>query len=67
MVPGAPRERQIRLLQLAGDRYLYSSADVASALDCYRQVLELTPPGELGPPAEHDSWLLAELKLSAAE
>ena len=67
MVPGAPRERQIRLLQLAGDRYLYASADVASALDCYRQVLELTPPDEVGPPREHDSWLLAELKLSAAE
>jgi len=67
MVPGAPRERQIRLLQLAGDRYLYSAADVASALDCYRQVLELTPPDQLGPPGEHDSWLLADLKLSAAE
>ncbi|HUY93050.1 MAG TPA: hypothetical protein VMV10_30250 [Pirellulales bacterium] len=67
MVPGAPRAKQIRLLQLAGDGYLYGAADVDAALDCYRQVLELTPPEELGPPDPHDSWLLAELKLSAAE
>jgi hypothetical protein len=65
-VPGAPREEQIRLLRLAGDRYLYAG-DVAAALDCYRQVLELTPPDELGPPEANDSWLLADLKLSAAE
>ena len=67
MVPGAPRARQIRLLQLAGDGYLYGAADVDAALDCYRQVLELTPPEGLGRPDPHDSWLLAELKLSAAE
>lgn len=67
MVPGAPRSRQIRLLQLAGDRYLYGAADVSSAFDCYRQVLELTPPDELGQTGPQDSWLLAELKLSAGE
>lgn len=66
MVPGAPRARQIRLLELAGDGYLYG-ADVEAALDCYRQVLELTPREDLGPPDPQDSWLLAELKLSAAE
>jgi hypothetical protein len=67
MVPGAPRSRQIRLLQLAGDRYLYGAADVSSAFDCYRQVLELTPPDELGQTGPQDSWLLAELKRSAGE
>ncbi len=67
LVPDAPQEEQVRLLQLAGDRYLYSSADVASALDCYRQVLELTPREKLGRPGPQDSWLLAELKLSALE
>jgi hypothetical protein len=67
MVPGAPRSRQIRLLQLAGDRYLYGAADVSSAFDCYRQVLELTPPDELGRTGPQDSWLLAELKRSAGE
>ena len=67
MVPGAPRARQIRLLQLAGDRYLYGAADVASAFDCYRQVLELTPPDELRQTGPQDSWLLAELKRSATE
>jgi len=67
MVPGAPRARQIRLLQLAGDRYLYDAADVASAFDCYRQVLELTSPDELSQSGPQDSWLLAELKRSATE
>jgi hypothetical protein len=67
LVPGAPRARQIRLLQLAGDRYLYGAADVASAFDCYRQVLELTPPDELAQSGPQDSWLLAELKRSAGE
>jgi hypothetical protein len=67
MVPGAPRARQIRLLQLAGDRYLYGAADVANAFDCYRQVLELTPPDELARSGPQDSWLLAELKRSAGE
>lgn len=62
----APRPEQIRLLRLAGDRYLYGRADVVSALDCYRQVIELTPRAELARHQDDDSWLLAELKSSAA-
>lgn len=65
-VADAPRPEQIRLLRMAGDRYLLGSADVESALDCYRQVIELTPPGELVGHDSGDSWLLAELKSSAA-
>ncbi|HEV3342568.1 MAG TPA: hypothetical protein VG125_19505 [Pirellulales bacterium] len=65
-VADAPRPEQIRLLRLAGDRYLYGAADVESALDCYRQVIELTPRGDLAKHESGDSWLLAELKSSAA-
>ncbi|HVA49957.1 MAG TPA: hypothetical protein VNH11_26560 [Pirellulales bacterium] len=65
-VAGAPRREQIRLLRLAGDRYLFGAADVESALDCYRQVIELTPQGDLAKRESDDSWLLAELKSSAA-
>lgn len=65
-VLGAPRPEQIRLLRLAGDQYLYGRADVAAALDCYRQVIELTPPAKLAERHQEDSWLLAELKSSAA-
>ena len=65
-VAGAPRPEQIRLLHLAGDRYLFGAADVESALDCYRQVIELTPPSDLAKRESDDSWLLAELKSSAA-
>ena len=65
-VGGAPRVEQIRLLRLAGDRYLYDAADVRAALDCYRQVVELTPDEKLPRPDPDDNWLLAELKLSAA-
>lgn len=64
-MPRAPREKQLRLLALAGDRYLFNQADVESALDCYRQVIELTPAGEREPPQPEDSWLLAELKTAA--
>lgn len=67
LVPDAPREQQIRLLEMAGDRYLYGRADVASALDCYRQVLELTPPEARREAQPNDSWLLAELKTAPAE
>lgn len=63
-MPGAPRGEQRRLLRLAGDRYLYGLADVESALDCYRQVIELTPRAELAMHDSHESWLLAELKSS---
>ncbi|HJT35320.1 MAG TPA: hypothetical protein VJ783_25060, partial [Pirellulales bacterium] len=62
-----PPEQQIRLLEMAGDRYLYGRADVASALDCYRQVLELTPPDARRQPLPHESWLLAELRASPGE
>ncbi len=65
-VPGAPRAEQIRLLRLAGDRYFYDSADMRAALDCYRQVVELTPEKELSQPDPQDNWLLAEMKLSEA-
>lgn len=65
-VPGAPRAEQIRLLRLAGDRYFYDSADMRAALDCYRQVVELTPEENLDQPDPQDNWLLAEMKLSAA-
>jgi len=61
-VAGAPRDEQIRLLRLAGDRYLYDYEDVAAALHCYRQVLELDPPNQRRPFEPDDSWLLAELK-----
>lgn len=64
---GAPRAEQIRLLRLAGDRYLYGAADMRAALDCYQQVIELTPHDELARIDPHDGWLLAELKQSAAE
>jgi hypothetical protein len=65
-VAGAPRPEQIHLLRLAGDRYLFGAADVESALDCYRQVIELTRPSDLTKRESDDSWLLAELKSSAA-
>lgn len=64
-VPGAPRAEQRQLLRLAGDRYLYGAANVEAALDCYRQVIELTPRAELGQHDADESWLLAELKSSA--
>lgn len=64
-VPGAARSEQRRLLRLAGDRYLYGAANVEAALDCYRQVIELTPRAELGRHDADESWLLAELKSSA--
>lgn len=67
LVPDAPPEQQIRLLEMAGDRYLYARADVVSALDCYRQVLELTPPDARRQSLPHESWLLAELRASPGE
>ncbi|HUY36188.1 MAG TPA: hypothetical protein VMV69_25845 [Pirellulales bacterium] len=63
-VADAPRPEQLRLLRLAGDGYLYDRADVDSALDCYRQILELTPPERRGAVEPDDSWLLAELRLA---
>ncbi|HVC95461.1 MAG TPA: hypothetical protein VND64_17320 [Pirellulales bacterium] len=66
-VADAPRPEQLRLLRLAGDRYLYGRADVDNALDCYRQVLELTPRERRGAEEPDDSWLLAELRLADKE
>lgn len=61
-VAAAPHADQIELLRRAGDLYLARYGDLESALDCYRQVLELTPPAERGQFDADDSWLLAELK-----
>lgn len=49
-------------LKEAGDRFLREDGDVRSALECYRQHLEIA--GSLGPvrPGPEDSWLLAALK-----
>jgi hypothetical protein len=49
------------LLRLAGDRYLKDYADVASALRCYRQLLDLVPPAKQALEPE-DNWLLVSLK-----
>ena len=61
-VAAAPPAEQIALLRRAGDLYLGRYGDLESALDCYRQVLELTPASERGQFDAGDSWLLAELK-----
>jgi len=61
-VAAAPPAEQIALLRRAGDLYLSRYGDLESALDCYRQVLELTPASERGEFDAGDSWLLAELK-----
>jgi hypothetical protein len=59
----SPTER-IRLLRRAGDLYLLNSGDVESALNCYRQMLELTPRPIQASVDPNDTWLLAELKLA---
>jgi len=66
-VADAPRPEQLRLLRLAGDKYLYGRADVTNALDCYRQILELTPHQLRAAVEPDDSWLLAELRLADQE
>jgi hypothetical protein len=60
-VPDAPPAERARLLRLAGDLYLQRRGDPAAALECYRQVLELSslPASQLEP---EDSWLLTALK-----
>jgi hypothetical protein len=62
-VADAPPAERARLLRLAGDLFLEGRGDASAALECYRQVLELSPvlasrsePG--------DSWLLIALKQS---
>ncbi|HVR74210.1 MAG TPA: hypothetical protein VMT52_07760 [Planctomycetota bacterium] len=60
-VAAAPQSERSRLLRFAGDVFLEEQGDLASALDCYRQVLELD---EKAPPLPDDTWLLAALKQS---
>ena len=63
-VASAPRDEQIRLLRQAGDLYLSQWDDVAGALYCYRQVLELMPASQPITLESSDTWLLASLKLA---
>lgn len=62
-VASASREEQLRLLRLAGDRYLEYYSDISGAVLCYQQFLELAGPESLES-VEEDSWLLADLKYS---
>lgn len=61
-VATAPREQQIQLLKQAGDLYLRERNDLRSAVECYRQVLELSDRPEQLAVLPEDTWLLAELK-----
>jgi len=63
-VPDAAPAEQVRLLTRAGDRYLTDYGDVQRALDCYRQVLELTPRSQPAALGSGDTWLLTSLKLA---
>lgn len=63
-VPDATPPEQVRLLTQAGDRYLTDYGDVTRALDCYRQVLELTPDSQPVTLESSDTWLLTSLKLA---
>jgi hypothetical protein len=63
-VASAPRDEQIRLLRQAGDLYLSQWGDVAGALYCYRQVLELMPASQPIALESSDTWLFASLKLA---
>lgn len=59
----APADRA-RLLKRAGDAYLARDGDLERALDCYRQLLEISPAIELASSAvgEGDTWLWTSLK-----
>jgi hypothetical protein len=59
-VPDAPPSERARLLQLAGTLF-EKRGDFAAALECYRQVLELSSPPALKSEPE-DSWILVALK-----
>lgn len=61
-VATAPREVQMQLLKQAGDLYLRERNDLRSAVECYRQVLELSDRPEQLAVLPEDTWLLAELK-----
>ena len=56
-----PAERP-RLLRAAGDAYLAAGGDLEGALDCYRQVLELSGGSSKMEAEPGDTWLLASLK-----
>jgi hypothetical protein len=57
-----PPAERARLLRAAGDAYLSARGDVESALDCYRQVLELSGASSKLEAEPGDTWLLASLK-----
>jgi hypothetical protein len=63
-VANASPSQRIQLLRRAGDLYLTNSLDVESALNCYRQMLELSPRPAQASVDPDDTWLLAELKLA---
>jgi hypothetical protein len=63
-VRDAPKAERPRLLRLAGDSYLARGGDIARALDCYRQLLEVSPCDADASPSPEDPWLLEVLKLS---
>jgi hypothetical protein len=54
-------EHRAELYRQAGDRYLERERDPSSALRCYRQALNATPPENLAI-SPSDSWLLMTLK-----
>ena len=58
----APLDERIRLLQQAGDLYLYAKYDVEKALDCYRRALNAMPASRQTMVEIDDSWLLAAVK-----
>ena len=58
----ASREERLRLLKWAGDRYLRELGDVQRALNCYRWLLNATPPAQRTVVEPDDSWLLVSLK-----
>ncbi len=61
-VAGASRPEQVLLLTEAGDIYLNVRADIERALNCYRQVLEITPANVQMTIHPEDTWLFKSLK-----
>jgi hypothetical protein len=53
-------EQQMKLLKIAGDRYLNEYGDARLAMNYYRRLLALAPP-EMQPTLD-DTWLLRSLK-----
>jgi hypothetical protein len=60
----APREERMRLLKLAGDRYLGEEGDVEGAVRCYGKYLDLVWKTGAAPPTPADNWLLIAMKNS---